>query len=110
MNALAVSSEAVINTLRIHHEDEAELNKLLESLGCPIGTTYEQLRIQSMLYPRESFKQTVSKVAKALVKQWTFLEPLIVEKVRRKSSAMKSDQSSEDSSSIGGHVIPIKKD
>jgi hypothetical protein len=51
----------------------------------------EQLRIKSLLLPRESFKQTASKVAKALVKHWPFMESLIVEKTRRRSSAMKSD-------------------
>jgi hypothetical protein len=35
---------------------------------------------------------------------------LIVEKIRRKSSAMKSDLSSEDNVSIGSHTSPIKKD
>jgi hypothetical protein len=56
----------------------------------------EQLRIKSLLHPRESFKQMASKVAKALVKHWPFLESLIVEKTRRRSSAMKSDQSSDE--------------
>jgi len=54
-----------------------------------------------MLHPRESFKQTTSKVAKALVKHWPFLESLIVEKQRRRSSAMKSDQSSDEG---GTHI------
>lgn len=38
----------------------------------------------------------VSKISKILIKQYPFLEPLIVEKTRRKSSAMKSDLSSDD--------------
>ncbi len=75
------------------------LEKLLVDLGQPEGTTLEQLRIKSMIHPRESFKQTTSKVAKALVKHWPFLESLIVEKIRRRSSAMKSDQSSDECSS-----------
>lgn len=68
MHALAVSSEAVINTLRIHPEETEELNKLLQSLGCPEGIDYESLRIQSMIQPRESFKNITSNVAKSLVK------------------------------------------
>lgn len=56
-----------------------------------------------MLHPRESFKQIASKIAKTHIKQWPFLESLIVEKVRRRSSAMKSDQSSDEGSThIGG--------
>ena len=86
LNALEVSSEAVIQTLRIHPMDSAGIEALLHTLGCEEGTTLEQLRIKSMLHPRESFKQTASKVAKVLVKQWPFLESLIVEKVRRRSS------------------------
>ena len=34
LNALEVSSEAVINMLRIHPEDNEEINQLLEKLGC----------------------------------------------------------------------------
>ena len=49
-----------------------------------------------MILPRESFKQAASRVAIALVKTWPFLESLIVEKTRRRSSAMKSDQSSDE--------------
>lgn len=79
--------------------DTEGIEKLLVTLGQPEGTTLEQLRIKSMLHPRESFKQTTSKVAKALVKHWPFLESLIVEKTRRRSSAMKSDQSSDECSS-----------
>lgn len=56
----------------------------------------ESLRFKSLLHPRESFKQAASKVAVALVKHWPFLESLIVEKTRRRSSAMKSDQSSDE--------------
>jgi len=103
LNALEVSSEAVIKTLRIHPLDNENLEKLLQELGCDEGTTLENLRIKSLLHPRESFKQAASKVAKALVKHWPFLESLIVEKARRRSSAMKSDNSSDESSShIGG--------
>ncbi len=54
-----------------------------------------------MIHPRESFKQIASRLAKALLKQWPFLEHLIVEKVRRKSSAIKSDYSSDDNPSHG---------
>lgn len=96
LNALEVSSEAVIQTLRINPLDTEGFEELLHNLGCEAGTTMEQLRIKSLLHPRESFKQAASKVAKALVKHWPFLEGLIVEKPRRRSSAMKSDQSSDE--------------
>jgi hypothetical protein len=56
LNALEVSSEAVINTLRLHPKDNDGIEKLLQSLGCEEGTTLESLRIKSMLHPRESFK------------------------------------------------------
>lgn len=78
--------------------DNEGFENLLRNLGCPEGTTVEQLRIKSMLQPRESFKQVASKVAKVHIKQWPFLESLIVEKVRRRSSAMKSDVSSDEGS------------
>jgi len=91
LDALEVSSEAVIQTLRLHPLDHEGFEHLLRDLGCPEGTTAEQLRIKSMLHPRESFKQIASKIAKTHIKQWPFLESLIVEKVRRRSSAMKSD-------------------
>ncbi len=60
----------------------------------------EQLRVGSLINPRESFKQTASKLAKSLIKIYPFMEPLIVEKVRRRSSAMKSSDSSEDVQSL----------
>lgn len=41
LNALEVSSEAVINTLRIHPKDNEGIEKLLQSLGCEEGTTLE---------------------------------------------------------------------
>ena len=88
----------MIQTLRIHPLDNEGFENLLKDLGCPEGTTVEQLRIKSMLQPRESFKQVASKVAKVHIKQWPFLESLIVEKVRRRSSAMKSDVSSDEGS------------
>lgn len=50
----------------------------------------EQLSMKSQIHPREQFKQTASKLAKSLLKHWPFLEHLIVEKIRRKSSAYKS--------------------
>ncbi len=56
----------------------------------------EQLRIKSLLHPRESFKYMACKLAKQLAKQWPFLEVLIYEKIRRKSSAVKSDHSSDE--------------
>ncbi len=49
LNALEVSSEAVIQMLRVHPMDTDGINKLLADLGCPEGTTMEQLRIKSML-------------------------------------------------------------
>ena len=52
-----------------------------------------------MLHPRESFKYMACKVAKQLIKQWPILENLIYEKLRRKSSAVKSDNSSDDGGS-----------
>jgi hypothetical protein len=71
--------------------DNEGFEQYLRELGCPEGTTAESLRIKSMLHPRESFKQIASKLAKALIKHWPFMESLIVEKIRRRSSAMKSD-------------------
>jgi len=67
----------------------------------------DQLRFKSLLHPRESFKQAASKVAKALVKHWPFLESLIVEKTRRRSSAMKSDQSSDENSTPFRHLVGL---
>ena len=106
LNALEVSSEAVIETLRLHPKDNEGFEKLLHSLGCEEGTTMENLRIKSLLHPRESFKQAASKVAKVLLKHWPFLSSLIVEKTRRRSSAMKSDNSSDE---CGGlmHLVGI---
>jgi hypothetical protein len=74
--------------------------------------TLEGLRIQSLISPRESFKQTTSKVAKQLLKQWPYLEHLIVEKARRKSSNIKSDCSSDDNTPAfhTSHISPFKKD
>lgn len=46
------------------------LNKLGADYGYADGVTLEGLRIQSLITPRESFKQTASKVAKHLLKQW----------------------------------------
>lgn len=56
LNALEVSSEAVIETLRIHPLDNDGIEKLLQTLGCEDGTTMEQLRIKSLIHPRESFR------------------------------------------------------
>jgi len=68
LNALEVSSESVIQTLRIHPLDTEGFEKHLRDLGCPEGTTLEQLRIKSLIQPRESFKQIASKLAKSLIK------------------------------------------
>jgi hypothetical protein len=73
LNALEVSSEAVIETLRLHPKDNEGFERLLQRLGCEEGTSMEQLRIKSMIHPRESFKQAASKLAKVLIKHWPFL-------------------------------------
>ena len=68
MNALAVSGEAVVRTLMIHSGEQEQLDKLLEEYGADEGTTHESLRISALLHPREGFKMSASKLAKALVK------------------------------------------
>jgi acetoin utilization deacetylase AcuC-like enzyme len=45
LEALEVSSEAVIQVLRLHPNDKEGYENLLISLGCEHNTTHESLRI-----------------------------------------------------------------
>jgi len=88
LEALARSSEAVFQTLKIHPEDDESFNEHLEKLGCPEEVkSYELLGKESLMNPRYSFKCKISDIAKLIKKTWPIVEDLIFEKPRRKSSA-----------------------
>jgi len=87
LKAISDSAEAVIRTLKIEKDDQENLEKLLAELSEGTYTSYSQLVTEAMIKPRESFRQMASKVAKTHIKAWPILEPLIVEKIRRKSSS-----------------------
>ena len=61
-------------------EDEV---KLLEECGAPEGTTFEQLKMEAMIKPRDQFKKTSESLAKSLEKVWpTQCAQLLTEKRR----------------------------
>jgi hypothetical protein len=84
--------------LMVNSKDIEGVQALMTELGCPEETSLDQLRTQSLLAARDTWKQTVSNLSKLLRKQWPFLEHLIVEKTRRKSSVIKSEDESINSS------------
>ena len=105
LEALEVSSEAVVRVLQTNPNDNAAFQQVLEDFGAPEEkNTYDKLAQDSLLYPRYSFRVTISNLSKLIKKQWgKIVEPLIFEKPRRKSSAAKSEKSSNSMVSDGKH-------
>lgn len=95
LEALEVSTEAVVRVLKTDPNDEAAFKTILNDCGAPEGKdTYQSLAEDSLLYPRYSFRVTISNLSKLIKKQWgKIVEPLIFEKPRRKSSNAKSEKS-----------------
>lgn len=96
LEALEVSTEAVVKVLKANPNDEAAFQKIVEEYGAVEGkNTYQSLAQDSLLYPRYSFRMTISNLSKLIKKQWgKIVEQLIFEKPRRKSSNTKSEKSS----------------
>ena len=86
LEALEVSSEAVFKVLQSDPRDTESFNNLLTDLGAA-GETYDSLTTKAMEYPRYSFRVMMSNLSKLVKKQWPFVEELIFEKPRRKSTA-----------------------
>lgn len=88
LEALEVSSEAVIRTLQLNPRDSDGFNDLLRGYGIKEELcTYEKLAFESLQNPRYSFRLTMSALSKLIKKQWGHLvEHLIFEKPRHKSS------------------------
>lgn len=88
LEALEISSEAVIYTLKIPLNDNDGFNAVLKKYGAEEDrNSYEKMIKVSMEFPRYSFRVTASNLAKLLKKQWPKqVEGLIFEKSRRKSS------------------------
>lgn len=82
--------------LKANPNDEAAFQKIVEEYGAVEGkNTYQSLAQDSLLYPRYSFRVTISNLSKLIKKWWgKIVEPLIFEKPRRKSSNTKSEKSS----------------
>ena len=88
LEALEISSEAVIQTLKTSINDTESFNTVLEKYGAEEDrNSYEKILKVYMEFPRYSFRVTASNLAKLLKKQWPKqVEGLIFEKSRRKSS------------------------
>ena len=109
LEALEVSSEAVIKTLQTDPKDNEAFNAILAEYGASEeANTYEKLVQQALMYPRYSFRVTASNISKLIKKQWgKIVEDLIFEKPRRKSSAQSKKSSNNDYNSeiaSNGHV------
>lgn len=52
LESIANSTEAIINTLLTHPDNEPKYNELLVELGCENGTTYESLEKSSLEQPK----------------------------------------------------------
>ena len=96
MEALEISTEAVVKVLKANPNDDGAFQKIVEEYGAVDGkNTYQSLAQDSLLYPRYSFRVTISNLSKLIKKQWgSVVESLIFEKPRRKSSNTKSEVSS----------------
>lgn len=105
LEALEVSSEAVIRTLQLNPRDSDGFNELLRGYGIKEELcSYEKLGFESLQNPRYSFRLTMSALSKLVKKQWgNVVEHLIFEKPRHKSSAganlMKKSKTGEDETS-----------
>ena len=80
LEALEVSTEAVVKVLKTNPNDEAAFTKIVEDYGATEGkNTYQSLAQDSLLYPRYSFRVTISNLSKLIKKQWgKIVEPLIL--------------------------------
>ena len=71
LEALEISSEAVIQTLKTPINDTEGFNSVLEKYGAEEDrNSYEKMLKLSMEFPRYSFRVTASNLAKLLKKQW----------------------------------------
>ena len=93
LEALEVSSEAVVKVLKTSPKDTEAFDEIVASYGYELdgadgSGAYEALKKQALEYPRYSFRVTMSSIAKLIKKTWgSLVEDLIFEKPRRKSSA-----------------------
>jgi hypothetical protein len=99
LEALERSSESVFKVMGTHPDDKEGYQQVLETYGATEeNNTYEKQVKQAVMFPRYSFRVTMSNLAKLLKKTWgKTVEGLIFEKPRRKSSA-KSKSSGENKS------------
>ena len=99
LEALEVSSEAVVKVLKTSPKDPDAFDEIVASYGYENEETggkgaYEELKKQALLFPRYSFRVTMSSIAKLIKKTWgSVVEDLIFEKPRRKSSAQSKKSS-----------------
>ena len=101
LNALEVSSEAVVKTLQINSDDTESFDKYLQELSGDPLTSLSQIETEALLNPRPSFKQTASNLAKLLQKQWSNLSHLIFEKPRKGSNRSSGSKSNSSFAGIG---------
>lgn len=114
LEALEVSSEAVVKVLKTSPKDTEAFDEIVTSYGYELDEAeglgaYEVLKKQALEYPRYSFRVTMSSIAKLIKKTWgSIVEDLIFEKPRRKSSAQskKSSGSKGDIDHIKASVAP----
>ena len=107
LEALEVSSEAVVKTLLINPNDTSAFNSLLAELSGKEEITYESMQAHALDNIRESWKNMSSNVAKVHKKSWPCLSHLICEKLKRRSSGMsQNSDSSNESRGTGGQITP----
>ena len=88
LNALEVSSEAVIKTLLINPNDIAAFNSLLCEVSGKEDISYASMQAYAHANIRESWKNMSSNVAKAHKKSWPCLSHLVCEKMKRRNSGL----------------------
>lgn len=66
VQALEVSSEAVVRTLLLPPDDKDGFAKLLQELSGRPEQSLTQMETEALINPREAFKQTASNLAKLL--------------------------------------------
>ena len=107
LNALEVSSEAVIKTLMINPNDTAAFNSLLCEVSGKEDISYASMQAHAHANIRESWKNMSSNVAKAHKKSWPCLSHLVCEKMKRRNSGVSQNSDSSNSSmNTGGQITP----